>query len=407
MATTSTVDIGAVQRKESGSPAPNTSYVDIGASQRSGTTPPPAAYCYRRTLTVDHTQCGTANSTDFPVVVRLSDATFKTVANGGHVQHTTTSNGQTVPADLNFYSDLALTTPLNYETESYDPTTGDLVCWVKLPTLSHTADTVFYMAYGDAGTTTFQGNVNGTWNSNFKGVWHLPNGSSLAATDSTAGAHTGTITGPAATAGTIDGGASFPGSSTNTINFGASADWNFAGGFTVSLWMKIGVDADGFLLGIHNGSTAFAFELVQTHLVGGDGILWAVNGASTQAHYFVSVADGNWHQIVGTWNSGTQIPTLYVDGAFVASGTASGAFGGSSSIALTAGNDAGGVGVFGLYAGTLDELHAANALLSTDWITSEFNNQMPSSTFFSLSGETFLCGNAVKSSGIRGWSWGF
>jgi hypothetical protein len=343
-------------------------------------------YVYKRTLTCDHAQCGTGNSTDFPVLVRVTNATLALVSSGGHVNNTTTSNGQTVPADLAFFSDAVLSSALSWEVESYDGTTGTLVAWVKIPTLSHTADTVFYLAYSDPSVTTFQGDVNATWNSAFKGVWHLPNGTTLAAKDSTANAHDGAISGPTASVGNTDGAASFAGTGTNKLSFGASADWNFAGSFTASCWIKVSVDADGFILGINNGVGTFAFELTQTHF-GGDGLFWGVNGASVQAHYFVSVADGQWHHVVGTWDSGTQVPTVYLDAASVASGTALGAFAGSSSIALTAGNDAGNVGVFGLYAGLLDEVKVSNVLRSTDWITSEYNNQVPASTFLTLGSE--------------------
>lgn len=367
----------------------------------SGPPPPAAAYCYRRTLTVDHTQCGTADSTDFPVVARLSDATFKTVANGGHVQHTTTSNGQTVPADLNFYSDLALTTPLAYETESYDATTGDLVCWVKLPTLSHTADTVFYMAYGDAGTTTFQGNVNGTWNSNFKGVWHLPNGTTLAANDSTSGLHTGAITGPTAAGGNIDGGASFNGS-TDQISLGASADWNFSGAFSVLIWFNTTTSSVGaWLIGAKSIGATSGFFL---NINSSGNLIFTVRGAFTAFDLGTAYNDGNWHRAVGTY-APTGIVSIYADGTFKNTNTL-GSASLSASDPLTMGIDNTSLFPVALV-GLLDEGQVVNALLSDDWILSDYNNQKPASTFLTLSGETFLCGNAVKSSGIRGWSWGF
>jgi hypothetical protein len=363
----------------------------IAAAFKAASGPPPTpAYCYRRTLTVDHTQCGASDSTDFPVLVRFTDATMKTVANGGHIQNTTTSNGQTVPADLGFYADSAFTTALNWEVEFYDGVNGILVAWVKLPTLSHTADTVFYMAYGDAGTTTFQGDVNGTWNSNFKGVWHLPDGTTLAATGSTATPHNGTITSAVAAAGNIDGAASFAGG-TDKIDFGASADFAFAASFTVSAWVKTSTSQLAFLFGIQHlpfGSTAFTMKqesaVPQVH--------WHVEGATSDCHYLTGIDDGNWHHLVGQWDAGAADSYLYVDGVLTPSGGAGGASTPVSTVPLTVGlPDSGGTA----FTGTVDELHAVNALLSADWIVSEFNSQMPASTFLGVSGETFLCGVTV------------
>jgi hypothetical protein len=66
MSTLSYVDIGAIQRKEGGSPAPNTSYVDIGAAQRQETTV--TAY----TLTADAgSYAVTGTSVTFPITRKV------------------------------------------------------------------------------------------------------------------------------------------------------------------------------------------------------------------------------------------------------------------------------------------------------------------------------------------------
>lgn len=50
------------------------------------------------------------------------------------------------------------------------------------------------MYYGHVSIAN-QWNVTGVWDSNFKGVWHLPNGTALTALDSTSNALNGTPTG--------------------------------------------------------------------------------------------------------------------------------------------------------------------------------------------------------------------
>src|SRR5437588_365856 len=45
---------------------------------------------------------------------------------------------------------------LSHEIESYNPVTGAIRAWVLLPSLSHTADTIFYLSYGNAAIATNQ-----------------------------------------------------------------------------------------------------------------------------------------------------------------------------------------------------------------------------------------------------------
>ena len=104
----------------------------------------------KRAITIDYTKCGTADSTNFPVLVSFTNASLKTKANGGKVEN---SNGY----DIQFFSDIGLTSKLSWEVEKYDATTGEIRAWVKIPTISHTANTVFYIAYGDSSISTFQG----------------------------------------------------------------------------------------------------------------------------------------------------------------------------------------------------------------------------------------------------------
>src|SRR5665213_1586753 len=107
------------------------------------------AYAFSRSLTIDHTQCGSSDSSNFAVLVKLDSSnagtTMKTVANGGHIQNTVTQSGGnavTMPADLIFTSDSGGTTKVPWEIDSYDGTNGILWAWVKLATVSHTSNTV-------------------------------------------------------------------------------------------------------------------------------------------------------------------------------------------------------------------------------------------------------------------------
>lgn len=136
-------------------------------------------YTYRRTITIDHTKVPNTVQTNFPVLISGTYSYLATVANGGKVEN---GNGY----DVIFTSDSDCSIKLNHEVETYNADSGAGNYWVKVPTVSHTSDdTVFYMCYGNASITTDQSNKAAVWDSSYKGVWHLPNGTTLTVGDST------------------------------------------------------------------------------------------------------------------------------------------------------------------------------------------------------------------------------
>src|SRR6185436_4486853 len=100
-------------------------------------------------------------------------------------------------------------TKLAHEIEKYSSVNGNLIAWVQVPSVSPTSDTVLYLYYGN-GSAADQQNRTAVWDSSYKGVWHLPNGSTLTAGDSTGNGNHGTIVGNVlAGTGQMDGGAGF------------------------------------------------------------------------------------------------------------------------------------------------------------------------------------------------------
>lgn len=359
------------------------------------------AYAYYRTCTVDHTQCGASDSSAFPVLVQFTDPTMKLVANGGHINNTVTSNGQTVCADLAFFSDAGLTTPLNWEVEFYDGVNGILIAWVQLPTLSHSSNVVFYMAYDDASVTTFQGNVNGTWDGNYLSVWHLPNGTLLAAADSTSNANTGTASGVTvlAATGQIDGGAELRGNNVGAAPLITGANIINTSQATMSCWLMI-IDQLDQYLGIVQGGSLFDKYFTGVVVSGSTyapSFSW-YDGATRTINPTTGFAINTWFHAVGTIDGGG-LGTLYINGASQGTQTSSGSFVGFTGPGLTAGKSIS-------TDFSIDEIRVSSIARSADWITAEYNNQKSSSTFLTVGSETAIGGGTVvKSSGVRGWSW--
>jgi hypothetical protein len=92
----------------------------------------------RKAITIDHTKVlGSSSLSDFPMLFSLTDANLRTVPNGG-------ATGKNDGTDLLFTSSDGMTR-LDHELESYNPGTGNVIAWVRIPTLSNTTDTVIYL----------------------------------------------------------------------------------------------------------------------------------------------------------------------------------------------------------------------------------------------------------------------
>ena len=88
----------------------------------------------------------------------------------------TVANGGTVQNtsgyDVIFSSSITCSSTLNFELESY--ATSGVASWhVQIASLSYTADLVIYVCYNNSSISTFQGNTTATWDVHFVRVYHL------------------------------------------------------------------------------------------------------------------------------------------------------------------------------------------------------------------------------------------
>ena len=125
----------------------------------------------------------------------------------------------------------------DHEIETFDGGTGELVAWVRVPSLAGSSDTVLYMYYGNAGASD-QSNASGVWDASYKGVWHL-HGDLL---DSTSSNNDGTNFGSTNLDGSIGDGQRFDGF--NDYVQTPSSELKTADDLTVSPWFK--ADATNF-----------------------------------------------------------------------------------------------------------------------------------------------------------------
>lgn len=338
------------------------------------------AYSYKRTVTVDHTKVADA-LTDFPVLVSVTDATLKTVANGGHVQN---ASGH----DIGFFSDSALTTPLLWEVEYYDGATGTLIAWVKIPALSDSVDTVIYLAYGDASISTFQSTASSVWSNGFQGVYHLADGTTLTVADSTTNAN-GTNTGVTATTGQVDGAGAFDGSSY------VATDQKATSALTLSAWIKVGTISTRRDIYTIDDFTEGQWWFATRRTSDGDATFSLGSNATSYQHATSVgsvIAADTWQYVVGTWDKSSEsgIIRLYIDGAEPSYAAQQTRTTDLPAVTVTSSYIGRKVRSGNQWLGALDEVRIATLKRSTGWVTTEYANQSAPGSFLTLGSETPL-----------------
>jgi len=337
----------------------------------------PPAFSYYRFLTVDATQVGATDLTNFPVLVRFTDATFKSVANSGHVQN---SSG----FDILFFTSNDFVTQLDHEIEKYDPATGEVVMWVKLPTISHTVNTSFVIAYGSSSYTTSQEHIASVWSNSFVGVWHLKNGTTLSFVNSVTGT-AGTISGPTAGTGQIDGAGTFGAASTDKITTDVTASATLR---TYTIWARrtgVGGGSAGRMFNKGTTSTTEYLSYVDSTSSYDYSQFWTT-GASWRAP---APTINDWHFVCVRYDSSSSsnAPLIDIDNVSQTVTPNSSPTGSktTNSEAYVVGNRA--VDNIRNWAGDLDEFRIADVIRSDGWVAAEKLNQQTGSTFLTLGSE--------------------
>lgn len=336
------------------------------------------SYLHCRQLTIDHTQVP-STQTNFPAVLIATEADWAVTGSGGDVQHTVTQSGGaaiTIPADW-ILADSTCTTPIGgWEFEAYNSATGALVVHFLVASLSSTADvTSIWVCDDKAAVSTQQMTTTATWDSNYLAVYHLPQ-TTGAYIDSTSNANNSTavtITTRGAT-GKISTGAGATGASDlitlPAIQFDANQTATISGWINSSNWVTGGghnlwrTDASTSTKAIYVDATGHAqiLDLGGTNISG-----TTVLSAST------------WYYVVWAFDEMGPTGTLYLNGVSeIASAVGNVFFGTVSTMSICGDAFSQSIG------GTCDELRISKIVRSANWITAEYNNQKPSSTFISV-----------------------
>ena len=336
-------------------------------------------YAFQKSITIDHNLVnGGSDLMNFPVLVNISNSPerdqLRTVVNGGHVQN---SNGYDI-----IFTD-ANSNKLDHQVESYDPATGNLIVWVRLPVLSATVNTTIQMLYGNPQIST-DPSVKSVWDPNFRGVWHL---NATDYSDGTLNANNGTNFGSTDAAGQIGFGKSFNGT-TDYINAGNNTSLFINNSITVSAWVNSVAGGDGHIINMGGGWARPGYSLFW--YLGN--IRDELQNTGTPEKLFTDVAGpstGFWHYIAFTWDIGSTSINTYIDGVLqspINPNTFIGPIGNPIQNLIIGKNED--PAAFGLFNGVIDEARVQSISRPAGWIVTEYNNQKSPSTFYSISGES-------------------
>jgi len=362
-----------------------------------------AGYTYSRAITVQSGQIsGGANLTQFPILVcgnaasgscNTAVSNMATVANGGHIQNTTTVNGQTVPADLIFTTDSGCSNKLTWEVESYKATTGEFEAWVTNTStpLAYNTNTTFYMCYGNAAVTTYQSSASAVWDSYYVGVWHLSNGTTLSGINTITGASGTLQNGPTAATGQIDGAGGFTGNSNQRIDNANIGNLSNGTPLTVSAWINYTTDnrVEYVFVGQNAANNSATALLWMPGTAGGVSNTYGMTYGTAYKYSSADLSTGTWTYIVGTEDgSGTSAGMALYRNAQVETYfqiNTPGSPGESGGTAVIGGRTYDNARNFD---GSIEEVRVSTIVRSAGWIQTEYNNQSAPTSFYTMGSET-------------------
>jgi hypothetical protein len=293
----------------------------------------------------------------FPVMITISDADLKSVANGGKV---TSDKGD----DFRFTKADGVSL-LNYEIEHYDPITGSLRAWVQVDSLSKASEKLF--VYFNNGFATSESGQN-AWNKTYKGVWHLRGSLS----HKTPWANQMASIAPASETKDVYVAAERNASQFPCLN--TSEDVDITGALTVSAWVRIDEKGEQTIVGNQSGFNG-GYRLsvnkqrkIEFSISNENAVASIISGEETGS----VLEKGVWYHVAGTYSDKADTMITYINGRADRGMHSEISLAGSSD-PLQIGRDPKRKQYY--FGGLVDEVHVSNVMLPAAWMATEFANQ--------------------------------
>jgi len=240
--------------------------------------------------------------------------------------------------------------------------------WVKIPSVSSTTNTIFYMYYGKSDASN-GADVANVWNSNFKAVWHKKDATSSTIADATSNGINGTkkaINEPVQTEGLIGNAQSYDGNN-DYISLGTGLFELGTGDLSITAWIKMTQQAsNNVIIAKHSGSwPGFSLQIASNGR-----IRFEVQSGSPGWFDSNALLDtGQWYHIASVRNSG--IGRIYINGVLDNSGNLPGNI-----------NNVSAITTISRYAtvddhyfhGIIDELRFSNTGHSQAWVKADYHS---------------------------------
>lgn len=328
---------------------------------------------YRKKITIDQTKVD-ANLSDFPVLVKLTSSNFdfsKALSTGYDVRFTS-SDGETL---------------LKYERERHDQANSLAEYWVKVPSVSGTVDTDFYIYYGksDASDGSDAANV---WDSNHKLVVHSKDLTTSTVKDSVTGSSFSkqSANHPIEADGKIGKAQNYDGSQ-DYIDCEAGSGLDITGtAITLEALVNITSYVDGgmfFCKGNSVGEPPYKQYTLEERVVNSIGYMRFMgdfDGTCANNDDTTEIGTGSWKYLVVSYD-GANV-RFYIDGSPTTSPARTGNLMTHSTWKLLTGKLTYTTNYFD---GKMDEMRISNSVRSAAWIKATYNSNFD--TLVSYGGE--------------------
>jgi hypothetical protein len=307
-------------------------------------------WSYRKKITIDHTNVD-ADLSNYPLLVKINQDTD------------IGANAQSDGEDIRFTTSTGVLLPYERESWVVRAGSGSGNFWVKVPTISSSADTKIYLYYGNSGAPDLQDATN-VWDANFKGVWHLAEtGTNPTANDSTSNNNdSASQTWTPTVGGKIGGAGSFNGSS-DAINITSNDGLNPAS-ITVSAWVKADVNNKWQYAVLKNGQWDFGRDNGGKYYLAA----WKTGNVNVaDEHAATSATTGVWEHIAFTYDGSNA--KYYVNTTVVINKGVSGDLFATAN-AVNIGSQAAG----NYWDGLIDDVKISNVARSAAWLKFEYYN---------------------------------
>jgi len=324
--------------------------------------------CLRRKSITGLYARGGSTLSDFPVLISIT--------NDSSLSNHAKQNGD----DICFYASNT-GSMLKHEVEYY--TNGNLITWVKIPSLtSDVSENVIYMYYGCAGSTSMQ-DPQSVWDTNYIGIWHMHAISGAQQIDSTANTNHGSPMGGSSTvpgirSSKVGSGAYFSNAFNHRYDCGSNESVNISGNLTAECWMSnasatFSAGTIRAMMGKFNtGTGGFAFRQTGTSP-------YAYNFWANTVHSLTTNLSTEWMHIAATYN-GSHVK-FFINGAEVLNSVRTGVIL-TSTASLKIGNYQDSAGYS--FDGILDEVRLSKTARGAGWILTSFSNQLSPEFFFDI-----------------------